>query len=270
MNDKPDTSKPSSKPDMIDILVICWGIIAIAFIAGLTWNRWIGKAAYMYTEITMFIFAWLYLRVRKLPQLELMRWRPVPRRIAGYLLLMAASGAVLLDELDRLVGLIIPTPEIQLEALQEAFVSSSPVENILIVLGVVVVAPLVEESLFRGIIQQTLERRWETTKAVLVTSLLFSLIHLQPWWMIQQLILAVLLGYLAWRWNSILPAVIIHAGNNLWALRNIAGLEDDAFSFYLWRGHVNPLLMIIALVLFMYGFKRCETIRESLVIRAIM
>ena len=91
-----------------------------------------------------------------------------------------------------------------------------------------------------------------------VSSLVFSIIHLQPWWMVQQLILAVFLGFLSWRWNSIIPAVIIHAANNMWAIRNITGLGDDAFRYYLWGEHVNPILLVIALVIFWYSFRKTE------------
>jgi len=102
------------------------------------------------------------------------------------------------------------------------------------------------------------------TKAVLTGALIFALIHIQPWWLIQQLILAVFLGYLSWRWNSIVPAVLIHATNNAWSLRNIAGLDNGIFSYYLWGDHVNPIFLIISLLFFAYSFLATEKVHAAL------
>jgi len=255
--------KISTTPDIIDVLVICWGVICIAFLAEATWSKWTGKAEFIITESILLLLAWIYLGIRRLSQPGMFRWRSVPAGSIPYLLIMAAAAAILLDELDSLVGLVIPIPDYQLQNLQQAFAPNSFSEAILIITGVAIVAPITEESLFRGVVQQTFERRWDITSAVLVSSLIFSVIHLQPWWMIQQAVLAVLLGYLSWRWNSIIPAVIVHGANNLWAIRNIAGLSDEFIRIYTWGKHVNPVLIAMALVTFTFGLIKSEQVRRS-------
>lgn len=249
---------------MLDVMVICLSVFVVLYIANETWSKWTGKAEFIISELILLIFGWLYLGFRKFPQIRMFRWYPIPREVILPCLLMAISGVVLLDELDRLVGLVMPLPEVQLEALEEAFVPATLLDLFLIIIGVTIIAPITEESLFRGFIQQTLEKKWDITKAVLISAAIFALIHIQPWWVLQQAILAVFIGYLAWRWNSIIPPILIHGANNLWALRSIIGLTDDVIGYYNWKDHVHPILLIIALIIFYLGFRTSERIYYKL------
>ncbi len=267
MNSDPIKDNPRREPDFMDILIACWGLIAIIILAAFTWGRFSGKAEYIITNVIILVAAWYYLKARRLPQIIMFRWRAVPSRVIPSFVLMAISGAVLLDETDRLIQMIIHVPKEYITYLQEAFMPVSTGEVILIFIGVVIIAPIVEESLFRGFIQQTLERKRDITKAVLITSLVFAMIHLEPWLIIQLLILAVLLGYLAWRWSSIIPALLIHMANNLLTLINIA-LQDFGFTrIYLMNNHVNPLIIICSLIVFLYSFRTSEKIRRAVEIR---
>ena len=250
-------------PDIIDALLICWGIVVLLFLADATLLKWTGKVGYILIELSLLAFVWIYLGARRYRQIRLFRWRSIPQSAILVMILIAIGTAVLFDELDRLVGLVIPMPVEQLEALKDAFTADNAVDNLLIAFGVVIIGPLVEESLFRGVIQQIFERRWDITRAILLTSLIFALIHLQPWWIIQQLILAVFLGYLSWRWNSIIPAFLIHAANNAWALRHIMGLDDEVFSIYLMKGHVNPIFIIISAGLIWFAMRKAENLRDN-------
>ncbi|MCF7811936.1 CPBP family intramembrane metalloprotease, partial [bacterium] len=152
----------------------------------------------------------------------------------------------------------------ELELRERSFSVFSAIDTLLIILGVVVIAPITEESLFRGFIQQIFEFRLDITKAVLISSAAFALIHLQPWWVIQQMILAVFIGYLAWKWNSIIPAVFIHAANNLWALRHLLNLGYGEAGCYDWNEHVHPLILTIAVVILFASFNFSEALYERL------
>ena len=82
-------------------------------------------------------------------------------------------------------------------------------------LAVVIIAPIGEEILFRGFLQRFLEKHWkDITKAVLVTSLFFALIHFNPYWTIQIYILGIFLGYLSWKTKSVIPSILLHGLNN--------------------------------------------------------
>lgn len=86
---------------------------------------------------------------------------------------------------------------------------------------VAVIAPIVEEALFRGIIMYGLMRNYKPAYAIFVSALLFSLFHLNPWQMTYTFFLGLFLGWLMVKTRS-LPLVILgHSINNLIVLLSI-------------------------------------------------
>jgi membrane protease YdiL (CAAX protease family) len=89
---------------------------------------------------------------------------------------------------------------------------------VLLALVVVVGAPLVEEIVYRGLLQRSLASRVGGPSSVLLTSALFALIHLR-WVEFPGLLLAGLLFGLALQFTDRLgPAIIAHAAFNLTGL----------------------------------------------------
>jgi hypothetical protein len=85
-------------------------------------------------------------------------------------------------------------------------------------LVLVVIAPVVEEAVFRGVIQPAVTRRFNVVVGVLVSGLLFAAIHFDAWGLIQLAILGILLGVLARLGKSIWPSIALHALVNTQAL----------------------------------------------------
>lgn len=85
------------------------------------------------------------------------------------------------------------------------------------------VAPLVEELLFRGVLLSALLQRWGSGAAILLSSLLFALLHVPGlnWQLIalpDLLLLALALAWLRLRSGSIWPGVLAHGTYNLMAV----------------------------------------------------
>ena len=161
---------------------------------------------------------------------------------------------VIIDELDRIVYILFGQPEFLQELIEQLQITSIR-NGIIIVFTTAIAAPLVEEMLFRGYLQKVLEESWkDITKAILVTSLFFALVHLNPYWIVQIYLLGMVLGYLAWRTNSIIPGIILHGLNNGFAVA-LNNVEDVFNRYYNWYEHVNPLWVFIAIVLVILGFK---------------
>ena len=126
---------------------------------------------------------------------------------------------------------------------------------LLLIVATVLIAPFSEEVLFRGFLQQFLEIHWkDVTKAVLITSLFFAGVHMNPGWMIQIYLLGIILGYLAWRTGSVFPGLILHSLNNGLALI-MQNVQEPWINYYIWRNHVSPLFLLLALFLFFRGYK---------------
>ena len=182
------------------------------------------------------------------------RLRPVTSTTVRDTILIGLGVTVLVDELDRLIATIFPLPENIVRGM-EFLAFSTPVEAFLVILGAVLLAPLVEEIVFRGFFQGQLEQGYrDPTKAILFSSLLFTILHFNPWWSLQIYLLGMVLGYLAWRTGSIWPSLLIHALNNSLALW-FANAPEESFAWYAPNGHVSPLWLLAAGILVYFGFK---------------
>mgnify|MGYP006284001279 CR=1 FL=1 len=123
------------------------------------------------------------------------------------------------------LGLALFVPTMWLNALYEAFLSrfglkmQPEVERILtetsspglFILAAVIIAPLVEEIFFRGFLFAGMKKRFTWPTAMLISSGLFSLLHLSPLAVLPIFLLGLVFAYLYQRSNSIWPAVIIHS-----------------------------------------------------------
>jgi membrane protease YdiL (CAAX protease family) len=74
---------------------------------------------------------------------------------------------------------------------------------------------LIEELLFRGYIQTRLVARWGAAWGIFWTALLFGISHLDLMQGLFAVIVGCILGFIAYRMGSIIPAMICHAVNNL-------------------------------------------------------
>lgn len=79
------------------------------------------------------------------------------------------------------------------------------------IVTVVVIAPLVEEILFRGIILRGLAMRYRPWTAILLSSLLFTIIHLNPYQFFSTMVLGLALGWVFLRTGSLWPCIFGHA-----------------------------------------------------------
>lgn len=167
---------------------------------------------------------------------------------------MFSIGLIILsDEFDRLIQVFIPSPNYIVD-LNNLLQPDNVFGYILLIIAIAIIAPIGEELLFRGFLQQFLEQHWkDITRAILITSLFFSIIHMNPYWFIQIYILGIMLGFLSWKTNSIFPPLILHALNNGTALL-FSFIDPEKSSWYLWNNHVAPWILLLAIVLVYTGF----------------
>jgi len=163
--------------------------------------------------------------------------------------------------MDRILAYAFGHEQVLAE-LSDILIIDSTLIGLLLAITVVILAPLGEEILFRGFLQKLLEETWQDiTRAVLITSLFFAFIHMNPVWVIQIYFLGVVLGYLAWRTGSILTSLILHSLNNGTALilTNYSGTIEQ---YYLWNNHVSPIFLCLAAISLWAGFMRLNKFSE--------
>jgi len=209
-------------------------------------------------EAFLFLPVFLFIQSRNANLQEIFRLKPISLPVLQATTILSIGITFIVDELDRIIGIILPPPDFYLDLIENVRMEN-PLALFILFLGGVAVAAVVEEMIFRGFLQQHLERIWkDITKAVLVTALFFAVIHFNLWWTIQIYFLGILLGYLAWRTNSVFPSIILHSINNTMAMVS-ANWGYNFESWYSWNGHVNPFILLIAFGLIFIGYTRFES-----------
>jgi len=80
---------------------------------------------------------------------------------------------------------------------------------------VVIVAPLVEEVVFRGVLQSAFSAQWGSRVAIALSAALFALYHMTPWLFVPLFALGVACGWLARERETLLPAISLHGAYNV-------------------------------------------------------
>jgi membrane protease YdiL (CAAX protease family) len=82
------------------------------------------------------------------------------------------------------------------------------------ILRIVIIAPIVEELIFRGIIMSGFTRNYNAVFAIFFSALLFALFHLNPWQFPAAFALGLILGWIRIRTGSVLACIAGHAIHN--------------------------------------------------------
>ncbi len=135
-------------------------------------------------------------------------------------LLAFAGGLALQLPLVELTTLLVDlVPALAHDEATEALVREatridSPLRAVTVPFALVLVAPVTEELLFRGLLLPALGARYGTTPAVIATSVLFGLFHLDAQAAFFATAMGLVLGVVRVRSGSVLPAIALHAGFN--------------------------------------------------------
>lgn len=87
-------------------------------------------------------------------------------------------------------------------------------ESWLGIVCVTLIGPIVEELLFRGAITKELLRKYNPSTAIIISGLLFGLIHINPAQVLGASLIGFLLAWLYWRTGSLIPCMVLHVFNN--------------------------------------------------------
>lgn len=88
-------------------------------------------------------------------------------------------------------------------------------DQVLVFLSVLFLAPAAEEIIFRGFIMFRLERDFTEKQAVVLSALMFAVLHLHPLWILYAFGMACLMGVSASRTENVCSSIVVHMGFNL-------------------------------------------------------
>jgi membrane protease YdiL (CAAX protease family) len=113
---------------------------------------------------------------------------------------------------------VVKEPSEQMKMLERLFSQHARETLPLLLLLVSVLPGIAEETLFRGFVQRRLLLRLPAFAAIGISAVFFAGAHMDPMHTIGVLPLGLWLGFVAWRADSIWPAIFGHVGNNVFAI----------------------------------------------------
>ena len=115
------------------------------------------------------------------------------------------------------------------DLMQDTFLAMS--RNIFGIISITIMAPLVEELLFRGAIQGYMLRKgMKPLHAILIASAIFGIIHMNPIQIPFAFAIGMIFGWLYYRTGSVVPGIIGHFINNSIACLQMATLTEEEFN----------------------------------------
>lgn len=116
----------------------------------------------------------------------------------------------------------------------------------------VVFAPVFEEILCRGLVLETVRRRWGDAVAVLISALFFGLVHVEPSTALAGFVVGGIFGTIYIRTHSLFSTIILHSINNAFAFALICfGLDDVPLGDILGGGSVYHAVYGISVLIFL-------------------
>lgn len=137
-------------------------------------------------------------------------WRALPLLLGGTFFAAGLGGLLVQSLFDD------PGPAMRM--LYTMMQKASGTGLVCLALLLCVLPPLAEESLFRGYLQRRLLQRWPPAVAIAASSIFFVAAHFDPVHVLAVVPLAVWLGIVAWRCDSIWPSMLCHAAQNSFAV----------------------------------------------------
>jgi membrane protease YdiL (CAAX protease family) len=236
------------------LLAMGMGVVAVTFLLGAGFMHWLEHARtaeILANLIGLIGLPILYLRAHAVEVGPTLRVHvPTPGQIAW----LAMASITLLPPL-LVIGewsqRILPPPPEYFEALQE-ILPHSAAQWIVTLVSVAVIAPLGEELVFRGIVQQAARRAAGGRTAAILAGLLFAVWHGQSWNLATLLVLGIFVGLVFETTGSMIACVVVHGaynvcvlllytyGEQLPALEGIAGAFIATVSMGLaWGAHAR-------------------------------
>lgn len=155
--------------------------------------------------------------------------RPASVRLRFWpgVVLAAAGGTVVLGELANLMAWLVPLPA-ELANLFNQVTLGPPLVSLF---TLAIVAPLTEETLFRGLFLRAFARRYGVWPALVLSSALFAFFHLNVWQALAAFFAGLYLGHLRLSTGSLWPPIVAHAlFNGLPVALSASGFTVDGYN----------------------------------------
>ena len=183
-----------------------------------------GEMTYTTTGIAMILsgiaMIWHLIHF-KYVKFNLKSFGEVSGKTIGLSIPLIVAGMLFINLCSEFLGL----PDL----MQDTFLGMS--RNVFGIISITIMAPLVEELLFRGAIQGYMLRKgMKPLNAILIASAIFGIVHMNPIQIPFAFAIGLIFGWLYYRTGSVVPGIIGHFINNSIACLQMATLTEEEFN----------------------------------------
>lgn len=182
-------------------------------------------------------------------------WSVISPRVLVLTMLIGISSYVFLIQLNEILDL----PNI----LEDQFVNMS--NNLWGILAISLLGPVLEEFLFRGAILGTLLKKMNPRIAILVSAVIFGLIHFNPAQVVYAFFFGIVLGRIYYVTGSLILCMIVHVmANSISTWITVAFPEYDTLTELVGQYSFTWVMALSAGVLAfsMFFFRRLDIIPD--------
>jgi membrane protease YdiL (CAAX protease family) len=216
-----------------------------------------GETTYTTTGIAMILsgiaMIWHLIHF-KYVKFNLKSFGEVSGKTIGLSIPLIVAGMLFINLCSEFLGL----PDL----MQDTFLGMS--RNVFGIISITIMAPLVEELLFRGAIQGYMLRKgMKPLNAILIASAIFGIVHMNPIQIPFAFAIGMIFGWLYYRTGSVVPGIVGHFINNSIACLQMATLTEEEFNTKTieWLGAgptyaLFALSLVVMIGMFLY-LKKC-------------
>ncbi len=194
-----------------------WGIVGIAIVAQLVLAPvYVGTISSLGKDLAMLFYyvltiggAFAFAHYIRKKETGIANY-PIAVDSVKIILLSAVFTIALGFGVTDPIASLIPMPDY----VKQAFSDMMGGKGIFAFLTIAIAAPILEELIFRGVILDGLLKKYSPKKAIFISSFLFAFLHLNPWQFIGAMAIGSFAGYIYYKSNNLLLAIIIHFVNN--------------------------------------------------------
>ena len=175
----------------------------------------------------------------KYVKFNLKSFSEVSGKTIGLSIPLIVAGMLFINLCSEFLGL----PDL----MQDTFLGMS--RNVFGIISITIMAPLVEELLFRGAIQGYMLRKgMKPLNAILIASAIFGIVHMNPIQIPFAFAIGLIFGWLYYRTGSVVPGIIGHFINNSIACIQMAMMTKEELDTTTieWLGE-GPTYALLAL-----------------------
>jgi membrane protease YdiL (CAAX protease family) len=172
----------------------------------------VGVLTALTSIISFGIVLWVGFRKTKRKFNEVFKFNKVSLFLWIAIMVFMIGFVMVTSEMDNLLNYILPMPEMFRDVFETLMAEQI---FIIAIISVGIIPAFAEELFFRGLILDGLKNNYSKRKAIIISALLFGIVHLNPWQFYGAFIIGLISAWICIETNSILLSIYIHFFNNV-------------------------------------------------------